>query len=777
MRQKTLSLIVVACLPCLASLASLESVVSAQEVALPELPIAGQQQKKEGEEPVADDREIDLANVVTSAAKGVTTVQEAPAIVTIITSEEMKARGYQTLNQALGSVPGWLDTTAIGSQVPTVLVRGVFQGALLLQDGISMFDPYANIASFNRSQPIETVKRMEIVTGPGGVLWGANSFLGIVNVIMKDAEDVNGLEVSAGYGDGPGNRSNFRAYAMFGKAFFKNRLKIFQHVSYENYIGSTWNIPTFYASSPAPQPPGPAFYGPTSEPAPSRSWIVNVTGKYTLGPVSLYYRVPFGNMYPQLIFANAVVPNTAANIYDRYAILEYKDRFWKDRLGFTVKGYYTQFVRSFSIQLFPTSSLFPPYMNPDGTNNQGGLHFDFQQQLAQRGGGTVDFDLNLKYGFRVLFGGEVFYESLSSSTVYFASHTGVFPTNAAVDTAAALPLICPQAQTGSTFAPVPGCPRQFLFDSDRIVGALYANLQYRPVQKLTLDGGVRIQKGFGQRSYDFTPLYSAAVVWNFAPDWHLKANYATGFRPTVFNNTDAAQGGISFGSNPNLKTETSQSFQGEINARLLRNVRKVRELEIRVDYAYTFLDRLIVIRQGSYSNTGQRAIHSVEAYAKLYLQGDHFLQASYSFLSATTSEAGVIRTVPSHVLSMGGSFNLVKNLLDVNANLLVTSAYEDPNRVATQPGGIPANGNIPASTSTARSSDLVWDRLTPIALLQLGVRLRFFQQKLTISGQFYNVLNQRYWYYDPFSDITPSIEMTPTPAPGFSFFASASYRL
>ncbi|MCU1279179.1 MAG: hypothetical protein JWM53_2725, partial [bacterium] len=35
---------------------------------------------------------------------------------------------------------------------------------------------------------------------------------------------------------------------------------------------------------------------------------------------------------------------------------------------------------------------------------------------------------------------------------------------------------------------------------------------------------------------------------------------------------------------------------------------------------------------------------------------------------------------------------------------------------------------------------------------------------------------QRYYSPDPFYDLTPSIEMSPTPAPGFRFFAQASYR-
>ncbi|HWE26636.1 MAG TPA: hypothetical protein VHB97_01480, partial [Polyangia bacterium] len=58
----------------------------------------------------------------------------------------------------------------------------------------------------------------------------------------------------------------------------------------------------------------------------------------------------------------------------------------------------------------------------------------------------------------------------------------------------------------------------------------------------------------------------------------------------------------------------------------------------------------------------------------------------------------------------------------------------------------------------------------------LGFRLRFLKDKLQFSGQFYNVLNQHYYYTDNFSDLTPTIEMTPLPAPGFNFFANVSYH-
>jgi hypothetical protein len=63
-----------------------------------------------------------------------------------------------------------------------------------------------------------------------------------------------------------------------------------------------------------------------------------------------------------------------------------------------------------------------------------------------------------------------------------------------------------------------------------------------------------------------------------------------------------------------------------------------------------------------------------------------------------------------------------------------------------------------------------------VALLQLGARMRLFKERFWISAQFYNVLNQHFYWPDFFNDLTPTTEMTPTPAPGFNFFMSVGYH-
>ncbi|MCU1279870.1 MAG: TonB-dependent receptor [bacterium] len=729
----------------------------AEEPALPE-PLAPEAAAPTGEPEIAvdADREIDLANIVTSAAKGVTTVQEAPAIITIITADDIKARGFRFLGDAVATIPGWMHVQVVGSQVEMPMVRGIVQSALLMRDGLSLFDPFGNVAWFGRTQPIENIKRIEVVTGPGGVLWGANSFLGVLNLITKDAEDVAGLEVSAAYGDGPGNKQDFKAYALFGKTFFNGKLKLFQHASYESFIGQVSDIPQFIASAAAPQPAGTAYYGANRLVDPLRSWMVILDGKYSLGPVNLYYMLPFGDIHPQLTFNSAVVPNDTWNDYDRYGVLEYKDRHFKDRFGLTIKAYGAQFVRDFSIQLLPRSYFFPAF-----GSNYGGLNFSFAGQRIVRFGGTVDADVTLPFGLRLLFGGEAFYEGISDSKE-------VFP---APEDPRDLPLLCPVHGDGmGGYTRVPTCPRGYLSDDNRVVVAGYADLQWRPFATLALDGGVRLQAGYGSLGYGLQPLYSGAVVWNFRPDYHVKLNYATGFRPPVFQDTSGIPGGVSIGASRTLKNEASQSFQGEINARLLKNVRLVRELVVRVNYSYTVLSDVITIQHSSYVNTGRRGIHSVEGYLKLYLNGDHFLQASYTYLHQSSTDFGVVTAAPHHWISVGASFNLIKNTLAVNTNLLVTAAYDDSNRYPSQ--SMP----VPGTTTGALYTDLTRDRLTPVAVLQLGFRLRFFAERLSISGQLYNVLNQHYAYPDAQSDLAPTLEMMANPAPGISFHGSVAYR-
>lgn len=752
------------------------------EVLLPDPePVAESGAKAEAE----GSSDIDIADRVLSAAKSVTTVQEAPSIITVIRSEEITARGYRTLGQILETIPGWLNSSGIGNQLQMPLVRGTAQAALLLRDGVSMFEPVLNGGAFNRTIPLETLKSIEVVTGPGGVLWGANSFLGIVNLISKDPDDVNGIEVGAGYGDGDGSPQDFRAYAMFGKSFrFKRgpKLGIFQHISYETFIGPRYTGPLVATRAVAPSPPGPWVFADQATTNPARAFIVNIDGKITYGPVTIAYSAPIAQYNNSLSFGSNITSTydvttgmasttpikNYINILDRYLTIQYKSRFLKDRLGLDAKLYGIQFVRDINALIVPGTSV-----NPAGVNLEVPL-------ASYRVGFSVDGDASLPLRNKLLFGGDVFHERVGETNISFTTNLGE-PFN---NNPGRLPINCPLEPGSTVAAPnfTPGCPLPFIFGADRTVIALYLSDQFRPVQQLTLDAGIRYQVGLGTRPYkgaliggNGVLLGSASVVWNFYRDMHFKANFSTGFRPPVFNNTDSNGAAVQFGGNSQLRNEESRAFQGEWNARLLRNIGPIRALQLRADYAYTELNNLIVIQGGSYTNRrldyqqaatdapnqSVRRIHSVEAGARLYA-GDHTFSLGYTFLRTTTNDRGLLRNMPQHWFTAGWVLSVIPGWLETNGTLLIIGAYDDPNRFQTV--------TLPNGLMVANFSDVTFDRLPPQAILNVGLRAHFFKNRLWSSFNVYNALNQKYYYPDPFYDIAPTLEVIPTPAPGMSFF-------
>ena len=156
-----------------------------------------------------------------------------------------------------------------------------------------------------------------------------------------------------------------------------------------------------------------------------------------------------------------------------------------------------------------------------------------------------------------------------------------------------------------------------------------------------------------------------------------------------------------------------------------------------------------------------RAIHSVESAARLYI-GDHTLSANYTFLHVSTNDRGVLRSMPQHSFNLGWVLSVIPGWLEQNGTLQVVGSYDDPNRVRTL--------SLADGSTIANFSDLTFDKLPPQAILNLGVRAHFFKNRLWASLNFYNVLNQRYFYPDPFYDLAPTLEVTPTPAPAWSTF-------
>src|SRR5262249_26560680 len=119
---------------------------------------------------------------------------EAPATIVVVTSEQIRRRGYLDLEAVLHDLPGFDITRSNGYTYANVFQRGyrsdTTNRTLFLVDGVEQNDLYSNTAQISRPYPLSNSDRVEVVYGPASTMYGANAFLGVINVITKDADDM-----------------------------------------------------------------------------------------------------------------------------------------------------------------------------------------------------------------------------------------------------------------------------------------------------------------------------------------------------------------------------------------------------------------------------------------------------------------------------------------------------------------------------------------------------------------------------------------------------------
>jgi iron complex outermembrane recepter protein len=72
---------------------------------------------------------------------------------------------------------------------------------LVLMDGRSIYSPlFSGVIWNNQDYLLEDIDRIEVISGPGGTLWGANAVNGVINIVSKDARETQGIYAEAGAG-------------------------------------------------------------------------------------------------------------------------------------------------------------------------------------------------------------------------------------------------------------------------------------------------------------------------------------------------------------------------------------------------------------------------------------------------------------------------------------------------------------------------------------------------------------------------------------------------
>jgi outer membrane receptor protein involved in Fe transport len=149
------------------------------------------------------------------------TQRQTPGVLTVIDEREIRRSGARDLVDVLRLVPGFEPGLDVQSAVG-LGIRGLWaqEGKVLLQlDGIEMNEIRFSCLSLGDHIPVEQIRRIEIIRGPGTSFYGGYAELAVINVVTKGAADLRGFEAVASAGTAAGVLSRRAATVNFGRRF------------------------------------------------------------------------------------------------------------------------------------------------------------------------------------------------------------------------------------------------------------------------------------------------------------------------------------------------------------------------------------------------------------------------------------------------------------------------------------------------------------------------------------------------------------------------------
>jgi outer membrane receptor for ferrienterochelin and colicins len=165
-------------------------------------------------------------------------ITEAPASVTIVTSEDIQRYGYRTLADILRNVPGFYVTydrnyTYLGVQ--GYGLPGQYNSSIALSvDGHRLNDNIFDSALIGTEFPIDVdlIDRVEVIRGPNSSLYVASAFLGVINIITKRGRDVPSVSAAGEVG----SYGTYEGRVTYGNTF-KNGLEMLLSGSFNDSQG------------------------------------------------------------------------------------------------------------------------------------------------------------------------------------------------------------------------------------------------------------------------------------------------------------------------------------------------------------------------------------------------------------------------------------------------------------------------------------------------------------------------------------------------------------
>lgn len=546
-------------------------------------------------------------------------VSKAPAVASIIDSDEIKRIGATDIDDVLELVPGLHIARSYQGYNPIYTFRGVYSDfnpqVLMLVNGI----PVTNLFTGNRSNtwfgmPVSAIQRIEIIRGPGSAIYGADAFAGVINIITKSGQDLNGAEV--GVRHGTYDTSDF--FTTYGKEWTDSSLGFILEGSRTNGLDK---IIESDAQSFLDQQTGTnASYAPGPLNLQRDSIDMRLDYRYKDLVIRGGYQGRFnaggGVGLVQALDNSSEYRSERINADITYGI----DSLLPDLSAtFSASFLHTTQEVEENVILFPpgstglfldeTGSPLPPGLFPDGVignpevyerHNRVNANFHYTR--------FVDHDLSLGIGY---YHGDVY--KVKESKNYCTDSVS-----------------CDYILTQGGVVDVSDTPFVFLRESDRKNYYIYLQDIFNLANDWELTAGLRYDhySDFGE-----TINPRLALVWSTSNSLTTKLLYGEAFRAPAFTETRNINNPAALG-NPDLSPETLRSVE------LAFDYKPIYALNTIFNMFYYEWDDIIQFVPGpgggnTAQNAGQQNGYGAEFEAKWNLSPDIYLLANYSWQKST----------------------------------------------------------------------------------------------------------------------------------------------
>lgn len=524
------------------------------------------------------------------ATKKKTPLSKAPAIATVVTAKEIRNMGARDLSDVIRMIAGFgLSTTEFGNSM--VETRGIrtqlSEKILVMIDGHPLNRNFTGSALYNIALdlPVVNIRQVEVVRGPGSALYGANAFVAVINVITKDADELNGIGAQGSYASFDTRKLN-----VTGGRVYENGLGISASVDYFRTDGERIRIERD-ALSGTPFTTAPGY-------ASQRIEKTDLFLKASYGNWSFRGHYLHRDTKGQYIGMAYALIDDSVIIADNYWAEARYQRALTGRLAAAFTLYADYYQQKPTIEIMPEgfAGAFP-----DGMIGR--------PLLKDRSvGSELQLDYAVSENNSLIVG--VLYERMRQFDVKQEANFDprTFPP---------VPIDLGPVQDVSSFA-------NWNQNVTREIWAAYVQDEWRAARDLRLTAGVRHDH---YSDFGSTTNPRAGAVWSFLENADLKLLYGRAFRAPNFVELYNRNNPVNIG-NPGLKPEKIRTYEAGLELRLARTYK------VEMNYFSSKIDDLIVWDTSTspalHVNAGKAEVDGVE----LALTGNH-TPADYWKLTCT----------------------------------------------------------------------------------------------------------------------------------------------